>query len=208
VRVESMPCPPPPDPSSGSTEEARSSIDPRSVVADGNRLLGLIRSSRCTVVSTVAIDLGTTTVRTRARRLLTGRSVEIVAIENPQRFGGSDVMNRISYDTSGPVSYARRCARQSTESCARSTNASDLEARGLRVVVVATRRCATSSRSRRCADRSAALQVVDGDRACAHGQRESTELLNSPGRSAQSPPEGARLGCSTHCEPRWIRCRR
>ena len=27
-----------------------------------------------------------------------GRAVEVVALENPQRFGGSDVMNRISYD--------------------------------------------------------------------------------------------------------------
>ena len=49
----------------------------------------------------VAIDLGTTTVVAELVDLETGKSVYLSSFENPQRFGGSDVMHRISYD-SGP----------------------------------------------------------------------------------------------------------
>lgn len=48
----------------------------------------------------LAIDIGTTTVAFVLVDLLSGLAVETVALENPQRFGGSDVMNRISYDSS------------------------------------------------------------------------------------------------------------
>lgn len=46
----------------------------------------------------LAIDLGTTTVVMDLIDLETGASLRTSAFENPQRFGGSDVMNRISYD--------------------------------------------------------------------------------------------------------------
>jgi len=46
----------------------------------------------------LAIDLGTTTVVIDLIDLETGLSVYLSSFENPQRFGGSDVMNRISYD--------------------------------------------------------------------------------------------------------------
>jgi uncharacterized 2Fe-2S/4Fe-4S cluster protein (DUF4445 family) len=46
----------------------------------------------------LAIDLGTTTVVMDLVDLESGKSVHISSFENPQRFGGSDVMNRISYD--------------------------------------------------------------------------------------------------------------
>ena len=46
----------------------------------------------------IAVDLGTTTVVMDTVDLETGASVETVAFENPQRFGGSDVMSRISYE--------------------------------------------------------------------------------------------------------------
>ncbi len=46
----------------------------------------------------LAIDLGTTTVVMELVDLLTGDVVAISSFGNPQRFGGSDVMNRISYD--------------------------------------------------------------------------------------------------------------
>lgn len=49
----------------------------------------------------VAVDLGTTTVVAELVDLETGESNYLASFENPQRFGGSDVMNRISYD-SGP----------------------------------------------------------------------------------------------------------
>ncbi len=50
----------------------------------------------------LAIDVGTTTVAFELVDLLAGEVVEVVALENPQRFGGSDVMNRISYDGGQP----------------------------------------------------------------------------------------------------------
>lgn len=46
----------------------------------------------------LAIDLGTTTVAVDLVDLATGKPLGRAAFENPQRFGGSDVMNRISYD--------------------------------------------------------------------------------------------------------------
>jgi uncharacterized 2Fe-2S/4Fe-4S cluster protein (DUF4445 family) len=61
----------------------------------------------------IALDVGTTTVVFELVDLVDGRSLEVVAIENPQRFGGSDVMNRISYDSSarrGELRYALRKA--------------------------------------------------------------------------------------------------
>lgn len=47
----------------------------------------------------VAVDAGTTTVVLELVDLETGRSVYLSSFENPQRFGGSDVMHRISYDS-------------------------------------------------------------------------------------------------------------
>ena len=49
----------------------------------------------------LALDLGTTTIVMEIVDLAGGRTVAQSAFENPQRFGGSDVMHRISYD-SGP----------------------------------------------------------------------------------------------------------
>lgn len=46
----------------------------------------------------MAVDLGTTTVVIDFVDLETGESITISSFENPQRFGGSDVMHRISYD--------------------------------------------------------------------------------------------------------------
>ena len=46
----------------------------------------------------LALDLGTTTVVLRLLNLETGEVVADAAWENPQRFGGSDVMARIRYD--------------------------------------------------------------------------------------------------------------
>jgi uncharacterized 2Fe-2S/4Fe-4S cluster protein (DUF4445 family) len=46
----------------------------------------------------LAVDVGTTTVAVELVDLEQGRTVCISSFENPQRFGGSDVMHRISYD--------------------------------------------------------------------------------------------------------------
>ena len=49
----------------------------------------------------LSMDLGTTTVVVELVDLESGQQIYSTAFENPQRFGGSDVMNRISYDA-GP----------------------------------------------------------------------------------------------------------
>ena len=46
----------------------------------------------------LALDIGTTTVVANLVDLEDGKTVSVSSFENPQRFGGSDIMNRISYD--------------------------------------------------------------------------------------------------------------
>ncbi len=46
----------------------------------------------------IAADIGTTTVVMNLVDLETAKTIYTTSFENPQRFGGSDVMNRISYD--------------------------------------------------------------------------------------------------------------
>ena len=46
----------------------------------------------------LAIDLGTTTVAMELIDLQSGQGVRTCSFENPQRFGGSDIMHRISFD--------------------------------------------------------------------------------------------------------------
>jgi uncharacterized 2Fe-2S/4Fe-4S cluster protein (DUF4445 family) len=56
----------------------------------------------------IAMDLGTTTVVMRLIDLQTGELVADASFENPQRFGGSDIMARIQYDTLHPGKLLRR----------------------------------------------------------------------------------------------------
>jgi uncharacterized 2Fe-2S/4Fe-4S cluster protein (DUF4445 family) len=56
----------------------------------------------------LAMDLGTTTVVLRLLDLQTGELAADASFENPQRFGGSDVMARIQYDTQHPGKLLRR----------------------------------------------------------------------------------------------------
>ena len=46
----------------------------------------------------LAVDIGTTTVVAELVDLESGQPVYLTSFENPQRFGGSDVLHRISYD--------------------------------------------------------------------------------------------------------------
>ena len=46
----------------------------------------------------LALDIGTTTVVVNLVDLENGETVSVSSFENPQRFGGSDIMHRISYD--------------------------------------------------------------------------------------------------------------
>jgi uncharacterized 2Fe-2S/4Fe-4S cluster protein (DUF4445 family) len=50
----------------------------------------------------IAMDLGTTTIVLRLFDLESGEQIADASFENPQRFGGSDVMARIVYDTQHP----------------------------------------------------------------------------------------------------------
>lgn len=84
-------------------------FDP-AVTRDGDRLLidgeEIARSGG--PVHGLAMDLGTTTVVVRLFDLETGVLVADASFENPQRFGGSDVMSRIRYDTEHPGKLLRR----------------------------------------------------------------------------------------------------
>lgn len=75
-------------------------IDP-SVTRDGERiLLDGVEIDRSTgPIHGLALDLGTTTIVLRLLNLETGEIIADTSFENPQRFGGSDVMSRIHYDT-------------------------------------------------------------------------------------------------------------
>ena len=79
-------------------------LDPAVAVVDG-RYLGAdgadLGASRGRPIG-LAIDVGTTTVVLELVGLDTGGVLAVAALENPQRFGGSDVMTRISYDSEVP----------------------------------------------------------------------------------------------------------
>ena len=47
----------------------------------------------------IAVDVGTTTVVMNLAELESGELIYTASFENPQRFGGSDIMHRISYDS-------------------------------------------------------------------------------------------------------------
>lgn len=72
----------------------------------------------------LAVDLGTTTVVLDFVDLESGRSVHGATFENPQAFGGSDVMHRISYDREDGAGELQKAAasainRAIAEACAR-----------------------------------------------------------------------------------------
>jgi uncharacterized 2Fe-2S/4Fe-4S cluster protein (DUF4445 family) len=81
---------------------AHTPLDP-AVTRDGNRIVdrisGRVLEESSGPVHGLAMDLGTTTVVVRLLNLETGELVADASFENPQRFGGSDVMSRIQYDT-------------------------------------------------------------------------------------------------------------
>lgn len=84
-------------------------LDP-AVTRDGDRILldreEIARSSA--PIHGLAADLGTTTIVLRLFNLETGEQVADASFENPQRFGGSDVMSRIRYDHEHPGKLLRR----------------------------------------------------------------------------------------------------
>jgi uncharacterized 2Fe-2S/4Fe-4S cluster protein (DUF4445 family) len=75
-------------------------LDP-AVTRDGGRILidGQEVERSTGPIHGIAMDLGTTTIVLRLLDLETGELIADSSFENPQRFGGSDVMSRICYDT-------------------------------------------------------------------------------------------------------------
>ncbi len=71
---------------------------------DGDRILidGVEVDRSTGPIHGIAMDLGTTTVVLRLMDLETGELIADTSFENPQRFGGSEVMSRIAYDTEHP----------------------------------------------------------------------------------------------------------
>ena len=78
-------------------------LDP-SVTRDGDRILidGVEVERSAGPMLGIALDIGTTTVVLRLIDLETGELIADTSFENPQRFGGSEVMSRIAYDTEHP----------------------------------------------------------------------------------------------------------
>ena len=58
----------------------------------------------------LALAVGTTTVVLELVDLGSGEAIAAAAFENPQRFGGSDVMSRIAYEASQPGELRRALA--------------------------------------------------------------------------------------------------
>jgi uncharacterized 2Fe-2S/4Fe-4S cluster protein (DUF4445 family) len=80
--------------------ERKLQLDP-AVTRDGDRILldGEEIDRTQGPIHGLAMDLGTTTVVMRLLNLESGEVVADASFENPQRFGGSDVLARIQYDT-------------------------------------------------------------------------------------------------------------
>jgi uncharacterized 2Fe-2S/4Fe-4S cluster protein (DUF4445 family) len=80
-------------------DESRVRLDP-AVTRDGRHVLldGEPLAEAEGPLHGLAIDVGTTTVALRLYDLGSGRLVATHSFENPQRFGGSDIMARIHYD--------------------------------------------------------------------------------------------------------------
>jgi uncharacterized 2Fe-2S/4Fe-4S cluster protein (DUF4445 family) len=83
--------------------EAQAGLDP-AVTRDGDRILidGVEVDCSTGPIHGIAMDLGTTTIVLRLMDLETGELIADTSLENPQRFGGSEVMSRIAYDTEHP----------------------------------------------------------------------------------------------------------
>lgn len=102
------------------------------VIADDGTDLGAIGGSPVGV----AVDVGTTTVVLELVDLRSGAVLAIAAIENPQRFGGSDVMARISYDAEVPGELRQALRRALNHELRRLCSELGLERRRLVDMVV------------------------------------------------------------------------
>jgi len=90
--------------------EARQLVLDPAVTREGDRILfdGVEIDRSSAPIHGLAMDLGTTTVVLRLMNLETGEVIADSSFENPQRFGGSDVMARIQYDTEDKTKLLQR----------------------------------------------------------------------------------------------------
>ena len=88
---------------------SRQELDP-AVTRAGERILldGVEIARSPDPIHGLALDLGTTTIVLRLFDLERGEQIADASFENPQRFGGSDVMSRIRYDVEHPGKLLRR----------------------------------------------------------------------------------------------------
>ena len=125
-------------------------LDP-AVTRDGDRILidGVEVERSTGPIHGIAMDLGTTTVVLRLIDLETGELIADTSFENPQRFGGSEVMSRISYDTEHPRQAADAHAGRIPEPRHRRSSRS-IRRRSTRWWWWATPPCAIFSSGRAC----------------------------------------------------------
>lgn len=91
------------------TSGQKAPLDP-AVTRNGDRILldGVEIDRGHGPIHGLAMDLGTTTVVLRLLNLETGEIVADACFENPQHFGGSNVMSRIQYDTEDGAKLLQR----------------------------------------------------------------------------------------------------
>ena len=155
----------------------------------------------------LAMDLGTTTVVLRLINLETGELVADASFENPQRFGGSDVMSRIHYDTEHRGKLLRRTlAGYLTHAIEEFPGRSADDLRSGR------RRQLDDARpvlpAERLLDRAEPVPIDHRDRDGGRASATTTSLIET-GRRCLLPihPEGARLRTADHQRPRRRRRR-
>ena len=82
--------------------ETKFSLNPSVILKDNQVIFrkdNRVLNEKMTPIYGVAVDLGTTTVVCSIIDLTNGEKIGTSSFENPQRFGGSDTLNRISYET-------------------------------------------------------------------------------------------------------------
>jgi uncharacterized 2Fe-2S/4Fe-4S cluster protein (DUF4445 family) len=108
------------------------------VTEDGGRVYrdGLDIGSASEFLLGVALDVGTTTVVFQVLDLRTGVARAEGAFENPQRFGGSDVIRRISYDSEHPGQLRRSLRRALNHELSRTYRAHGIDRHDVLEMVV------------------------------------------------------------------------
>jgi uncharacterized 2Fe-2S/4Fe-4S cluster protein (DUF4445 family) len=112
-------------------------IDPIVRVVDGRIRQGVddIGEARGRLLG-LALDVGTTTVVLEVVDLNDGASVAAGSFENPQRFGGSDVMSRIAYDADRPGELRQALRRALNQELRRLYAATGMDRREVVAMVV------------------------------------------------------------------------